>query len=97
MKASIPLALLPALLFPLAALAQNTTADSGTLNKSKADSVQKKRPYSPYADRSFPSRPFFGDTHLHTGFSMDAGAFGCTLPPRDALRFASGEPSHRFQ
>ncbi|MCC6881781.1 MAG: DUF3604 domain-containing protein [Verrucomicrobiales bacterium] len=75
----------------LPALSQDTAADAGTLSKSKADQVQGKRPYSPYADRNFPSRPFFGDTHLHTGFSMDAGAFGCTLTPRDALRFARGE------
>lgn len=75
----------------LPALSQDTASDAGTLSKSKADQVQGKRPYSPYADRNFPSRPFFGDTHLHTGFSMDAGAFGCTLTPRDALRFARGE------
>ncbi|MEE4120300.1 MAG: DUF3604 domain-containing protein [Paracoccaceae bacterium] len=49
------------------------------------------RPYSPYADRTFPVRPFFGDTHLHTSFSMDAGAFGARLDPRDAYRFARGE------
>ena len=80
-----------AVVFTLPALSQDTAADAGTLSKSKADQVQGKRPYSPYADRNFPSRPFFGDTHLHTGFSMDAGAFGCTLTPRDALRFARGE------
>ena len=39
----------------------------------------------------FPTRPFFGDTHLHTSFSMDAGAFGARLDPRDAYRFARGE------
>ena len=50
-----------------------------------------KRPYSPYAGRNFPSRPYFGDTHLHTSFSMDAGAFGARLTPRDAYRFARGE------
>jgi len=65
--------------------------DAGALDKEKADEAFKKRPYSPYADRKFPTRPFFGDTHLHTGFSMDAGAFGCRLTPRDALRFARGE------
>ncbi len=65
--------------------------DAGTLDKSKADAAFKKRPYSPYADRKFPSRPFFGDTHLHTAFSMDAGAFGCRINPRDAYRFARGE------
>ena len=50
-----------------------------------------KRGYSPYAAQSFPSRPYFGDTHLHTSFSMDAGAFGCRIGPRDAYRFARGE------
>jgi hypothetical protein len=35
-------------------------------------------------------RPYFGDTHLHTVFSMDAGAFGARLTPRDAYVFAKG-------
>jgi hypothetical protein len=51
----------------------------------------KKPPYSPYADRHFPERVYWGDTHLHTSFSMDAGAFGCRLTPRDAYRFAKGQ------
>jgi len=46
--------------------------------------------YSPYAGRDFPARPLFGDTHLHTGLSLDAGAFGCRLKPRDAFAFAKG-------
>ncbi len=50
-----------------------------------------KAPYSPYAGRNFPVRPYFGDTHLHTAYSMDAGAFGARLDPRDAYRFARGE------
>jgi hypothetical protein len=70
---------------------ESTSGDAGTLNKDKAAAGHKARPYSPYADRRFPTRPFFGDTHLHTGFSMDAGAFGCKLTPRDAYRFARGE------
>ena len=40
---------------------------------------------------TFPTRPLFGDTHLHTGWSFDAGAFGCRLAPSDAYRFARGE------
>ena len=27
----------------------------------------KGRPYSPYADRAFPTNVYFGDTHVHTG------------------------------
>lgn len=65
--------------------------DAGSLSKDAADAAHKKQPYSPYAERKFPTRPFFGDTHLHTGFSADAGAFGCRLNPRDAYRFARGE------
>ena len=35
--------------------------------------------YSPYAARNFATHPLWGDTHLHTGNSFDAGAFGATL------------------
>jgi hypothetical protein len=49
------------------------------------------RAYSPYAQRSFPDRVFWGDTHLHTGLSMDAGLFGCRLGLDEAYRFARGE------
>lgn len=66
--------------------------DVGTPDKAKLDKVYPNKPgYSPYAGRNFPTRPLFGDTHLHTGFSMDAGAFGARLTPRDAYRFARGE------
>ena len=71
------------------AKAQGT--DAGTMTEEAAEGLFKDRPYSPYADRYYPTRPYFGDTHLHTGFSMDAGAFGCRLSPRDAYRFARGE------
>jgi len=47
--------------------------------------------YSPYAGRNFPTNVYFGDTHLHTGMSFDAGAFGARLLPKDAYRFARGE------
>lgn len=64
----------------------------GSASKADLEKVHPtKAPYSPYAGRNFPTRPFFGDTHLHTGFSMDAGAFGARIGPRDAYRFAKGE------
>ncbi|HUF63042.1 MAG TPA: DUF3604 domain-containing protein [Verrucomicrobiales bacterium] len=78
-------------LVSLAAQESAPPSDAGALNREAAERVHQKRPYSPYADRKFPARPYFGDTHLHTGFSFDAGAFGCRLTPRDAYRFARGE------
>ena len=47
--------------------------------------------YSPYAERGFPARPLWGDTHLHTSMSFDAGAFGNTLGLREAYQFARGD------
>ena len=55
------------------------------------EKVFPKRLYSPYAGRNYPTRPLFGDTHLHTAASFDAGAFGARLGPREAYRFARGE------
>ncbi len=59
-----------------------------------ADSLSGLYPgkaYSPYAQRSFPDRLLWGDTHLHTGLSVDAGLFGARLGLDDAYRFARGE------
>jgi Protein of unknown function (DUF3604) len=78
-------------LVALPVFAADPTTDIGTLDKETAERTYQKAPYSPYAGRDFPTRPFFGDTHTHTSFSMDAGAFGARLGPRDAYRFAKGE------
>jgi len=77
---------------PVFAAEETAQTDIGTLDKeTAAKAFPSKPPYSPYAGRDFPTRPFFGDTHVHTSFSMDAGAFGCRLGPADAYRFAKGE------
>ncbi len=47
--------------------------------------------YSPHAQRSFPSRLLWGDSHLHTALSVDAGLFGARLGLEEAYRFARGE------
>jgi len=69
------------------------SAGSGivTDDTSSIHASAKKETYSPYAKRDFPDRPLWGDTHLHTAISFDAGAFGATLLPPDAYRFAKGE------
>ncbi len=75
-----------ALILPVAALAQDAgQPDSATLSDAHV------RPYSPYAGGAIPTRVFWGESHLHTGVSMDAGAFGARLTPEDAYRFARGE------
>ena len=73
---------------PVAAFADS---DAGTPDKAAMEKGLLQRPYSRYAQRDFPTRPLFGDTHLHTAVSFDAGAFGARLGPRDAYRLARGE------
>jgi hypothetical protein len=92
MKATALVTTIAALLvLPLFA-ADEITSDAGTLDQETAAKVHPAKPgYSPYAGRNFPTRPLFGDTHLHTSFSFDAGMFGARLGPADAYRFAKGE------
>lgn len=40
---------------------------------------------------AMPDTLLFGDTHLHTALSFDAGLTGTRLMPRDGYRFARGE------
>ncbi|UCF39097.1 MAG: DUF3604 domain-containing protein [Acidobacteriota bacterium] len=79
--------LLVAGFFVSGSFAQDPTPPSETLEKA----FPAQQHYSPYAGRNFPTNVYWGDTHLHTGMSMDAGAFGARLDPEDAYRFARGE------
>ena len=52
--------------------------------------------YSPYVERTandnnFAEGVYWGDTHLHTRYSTDAGMLGTTLGPEEAYRFAMGQ------
>lgn len=53
--------------------------------------IDREIKYSPYPGEDYPNQVFYGDTHLHTAYSTDAGMVGCTLGPEDAYRFARGE------
>ena len=57
-------------------------------DKSSLSDIYTGKAYSPYAQRNFPERPLWGDSHLHTTLSFDAGIIGNRLSPRDAYRFA---------
>ncbi|MGI9524560.1 MAG: DUF3604 domain-containing protein [Hyphomicrobiaceae bacterium] len=52
--------------------------------------------YSPFVERKLQNKNFaeglyWGDTHLHSSYSTDAGMIGNRLPPEEAYRFARGE------
>jgi len=61
------------------------TAPSGA----EADGGEVQQ-YSPYVGRDYPTDVYWGDTHLHTAVSVDAGTM-CTVGQEDAFRFARGE------
>jgi hypothetical protein len=65
--------------------------DIGALYRDEAGPLYKAPGYSRYAGRNYPTRVLWGDTHLHTANSLDAAAFGNTLGPEPAYRFARGE------
>ncbi|MBJ18112.1 MAG: DUF3604 domain-containing protein [bacterium] len=48
--------------------------------------------YSPHAGVDYPQNLYWGDTHVHSAWSPDAGGAGNErLEPEDAFRFARGE------
>jgi len=55
------------------------------------EDVVEEKVYSPYARRAYPDEVFFGDTHLHTELSFDAGLIGTSLDSHAAYRMARGE------
>jgi len=72
-------------------LGSTTIAQEPPPERESLENAYKEDSFSPYANRSFPSQVFWGDTHLHTSISMDAGAIGNRLGPEEAYRFARGE------
>lgn len=67
---------------------EGTTTSEATATTLKSE---KRDNYSPYLDDNYPKDVYFGDTHLHTSYSTDAGLFGNTLGPEQAYRFAKGK------
>jgi Protein of unknown function (DUF3604) len=82
---------LPLVLIVSAQQQPPVVGDIGTVNPATAAKQFKKPGFSPYAGRNYPTRVYWGDSHLHTAMSLDARTAGNTLGPEQALRFARGE------
>jgi hypothetical protein len=76
---------------PAATRGGSGTADAGEIQPADPAKFYKEPGYSPYAGRHYPERAYFGDEHVHTAWSADAGMGGTTVGPEEALRFARGE------
>jgi hypothetical protein len=72
-------------------LASRQTAAAQDAGRPSPELMQRPKNYSPYVEQSHPIRVYWGDQHLHTAFSSDAGMLGDRLGPDDAFRFARGE------
>jgi hypothetical protein len=87
-KSLLAVVITTACLGPLAAHAE--TYPGYGYEPTQSDHLGEKE-YSPYLDIGYPQRVFWGDTHLHTAYSTDAGMVGNRLGLEEAYRFARGE------
>ncbi|MFK8019298.1 MAG: DUF3604 domain-containing protein [Pseudomonadales bacterium] len=96
------LVMLTALAFDTQALTNELTVAAGSAIAAEASdelvtSKSMERSYSiteqrqPCREYTELKRPYFGDTHVHTGLSQDASTQGTRMRPVDAYRFAKGE------
>ncbi|QBY02991.1 DUF3604 domain-containing protein [Thalassotalea sp. HSM 43] len=56
-----------------------------------ANKDENAKSFSPPANSDMPRNVYWGDSHLHTGLSLDAGLFGNTVGLDEAYRLAKGE------
>ncbi len=92
MQCSTRNAILAAMAISLGSVGMQVHAlDAGTPDPNLLNRIYPGKAYSPYAERDFPNNVYWGETHLHTGLSLDAGLFGNILGHEDAYRFARGE------
>jgi len=67
-----------------------TPGEQTTTTESSAASAASTEPLK-VVEAAYPTRAYFGDTHVHTGWSADAGMDGAITTPEDAFRFAHGD------
>ena len=76
------------ILIAVSALIANIASAQGY--SADVNAEEPKKEYSPYIDDHYPNRALFGDTHLHTNWSTDAGMIGTNLGPDAAYRISKG-------
>jgi hypothetical protein len=75
----------------MTALVLSTVASAQDIMPPEENYGAPKAEYSPFVGDHFPTRVLWGDTHLHTSWSGDAGLTGATLGPDTAYRVTRGE------
>ena len=79
-------------LFGSSLLATIVNAQEFTVSKEAAADAVTPPSYSPRAGHKYPTELLWGDTHLHTTYSPDAGLVGnVRLGPAEAYQFARGD------
>ena len=86
LRTRLPLPRVAAFVFASLALIAAGTDARGTEHDTEREDRERCDSYSPTRE------PFFGELHIHTAFSSDAGINGTLAGPREAYRFAQGEP-----
>src|SRR5271157_5528727 len=76
------------LILSLAACSKNNSEAPAATQGGQAQSTQPAEARPP---RNPLKNAYFGDLHLHTGYSMDAFAFGTRTTPEDSYKYAMGE------
>jgi hypothetical protein len=88
---SLPILVL-ALLFVGLTAGSRSEAEDGATSEALARPYEISEDREPCAEYAALRRPFFGDTHVHTTHSQDASTQDTRTTPREAYRFARGEP-----
>ncbi|PWK21050.1 DUF3604 domain-containing protein [Xanthomarina spongicola] len=65
--------------------------DKTTEVNTEKETTSETNSTSESASSEYPTKVFWGDTHLHTDLSLDAGAFGNRIGMDEAYKFARGE------
>ena len=78
-------------LVAIAALAVPGVSSAQDVNPPEEAFDVPKKEYSPFVDDYFPTQVLWGDSHMHTSWSLDAGMVGTTLGPEEAYQVSMGQ------